>query len=157
MLYYPYINVISNKCIFVSFVSLLMQWNWTMIFYIIAGLTACTASYTSGNRMKCTQVVSAHGLPNPPPYNSVVFSIAKTWFYHVLVNILSKDMKIFYIKLNGRNLSRTYSHWGISNDDDGKFTGSTSVFIKAAVKDGITIEGSDGNLQQGSCLTVLKL
>lgn len=134
-----------------------MQWNWTMIFYIIAGFTACTAYYTSGNRIKFTQVVSAHGLSNPPPYADGNFKVEKAGFYLVIINILSEDMNTFYIKSNGRQLSRTYSHWGDSRDDDGNFTGSTSVFIKAAVKYVVPVEGSSGNLQQGSCFTVLKI
>ncbi|CAC5365464.1 unnamed protein product [Mytilus coruscus] len=104
-----------------------------------AGFTACTAYYTSGSRIKFTQVVTAYGLSNPPPYGDGNFSVEKAGFYLVIVNILSKDMNTFYIRLNGLALSRTYSHYSDSSNDDGKFTGSTSVFIKAAVKDVITI------------------
>lgn len=76
--------------------------------------------------MKFVKVVAAYGLSDPPPpYADGNFCVEKAGFYLVIVNILSKDMNTFYIKVNGRHLSITYSHCG--------------------------------NLQQGSCLTVLKL
>ncbi|XP_076088015.1 uncharacterized protein LOC143058403 [Mytilus galloprovincialis] len=122
-----------------------------------AGFTVCSAYYVPGNRMKFIQVVAAYGLSDPPPYADGNFRVEKAGFYLVIVNILSKDMNAFYIKVNGRYLSRTYSHYLDSHGDDEKFTASTSVLIKAAVRDVISIEGSGGDLEQGSCLTVLKL
>lgn len=107
--------------------------------------------------MKFVEVVAAYGLSDPPPYADGNFRVEQAGFYLVIVNILSKDMNTFYIKLNGRHLSRTYSHYLDSHGDDGKSTASTSVLIKAAVRDVISIEGSGGDLEPGSCLTVLKL
>ncbi|XP_071148437.1 uncharacterized protein [Mytilus edulis] len=120
------------------------------------GFTACSAHYTSKNRIKFIQVKTAYGLSKSPPYDDGNFIVERAGFYLVSVNILSKDTKTFYIRLNGQGISRTYSRHQ-SSTDNGQFTGSTTSFIKAKVNDTIYIDGSGGDISTGSCLTIVKL
>lgn len=120
------------------------------------GFTACSAKYTSKNRIKFTQVKTAYGLSRSPPYMDGKFIVERVGFYLISVSLLSKDTKTFHIRLNGRSISRTYSRLQ-SSTDNGQFTGSTTSFIKAKVNDTIYIDGSGGDISTGSCLTIVKL
>ncbi|CAC5365459.1 unnamed protein product [Mytilus coruscus] len=118
------------------------------------GFTSCGGEIASGSRIKFTSLTSSHGINVASSYREGKFSPKKAGFYLVLSNILSSSQDGYYIRKNGIEIARAWSHFSDSSRTP-RYSAPLSAFIQLSVYDVITIEGTSADFS--SCLTIVQL
>ncbi|CAC5411908.1 unnamed protein product [Mytilus coruscus] len=116
------------------------------------GFTSCGGKIASGSRIKFTSLTSSHGINVASSYRKGKFSPKKAEFYLVLSNILSNSQDGYYIRKNGTEIARAWSHF---SDSSPRYSAPLSDFIQLSVYDVCTIEGTSADFS--SCLTIVQL
>lgn len=118
------------------------------------GFTVCEGYMVSAGRIKLTSVKSSHGISMVSSYHDGKFIAPKAGFYLVSSNILSKSQDGFYLRKNGKEISRTWSDYYHPNIDS-YYLAPLSAFLKLYLDDVITIEGE--SLNPVSFLSIVQL
>ncbi|VDI24516.1 Hypothetical predicted protein [Mytilus galloprovincialis] len=118
------------------------------------GFTSCGGSIASESRIKFTSLRSSHGINVSTSYDEGRFSPNKAGFYLVLSNILSNSQDGYFIRKNGNEIARAWTHYSDSHTTP-RYTASLAAFVQLSLNDVITIEGK--SVDFSSCLTMVQL
>lgn len=125
-----------------------------LFFSFSVGFTSCGGSIASESRIKFTSLRSSHGINVSTSYDEGRFSPNKAGFYLVLSNILSNSQDGYFIRKNGNEIARAWTHYSDSHTTP-RYTASLAAFVQLSLNDVITIEGK--SVDFSSCLTMVQL
>ncbi|CAC5365460.1 unnamed protein product [Mytilus coruscus] len=118
------------------------------------GFTSCGRSIASESKKKFTSLKSSHGINVTSSDDEGRFSPKQAGFYLVLSNILSSSQDGYFIRKNGKEIARAWTHYSDSHVTQ-RYTAPLSAFMRLSLNDNITIEGT--SVDFASCLTIVKL
>ncbi|CAC5365458.1 unnamed protein product [Mytilus coruscus] len=118
------------------------------------GFTSCGGEIASESRIKFTLLRSSHGINVSSSYDEGRFSPNKAGFYLVLSNILSSSQDGYFIRKNGKEIARAWTHYSDSHVTP-RYTAPLAAFMQLSLNDVITIEGT--SVDFSSCLTIVQL
>ncbi|XP_071149460.1 uncharacterized protein [Mytilus edulis] len=122
--------------------------------YQKVGFTSCGGEIASESRIKFTSLRSSHGINVTSSYDEGQFSPNKSGFYLVLSNILSNSQDGYFIRKNGKEIARAWTHYSDSHVTP-RYTAPLAAFMQLSLNDFITIEGK--SVDFSSCLTIIQL